>query len=169
MIRQVTYLVRNSGEIPWVSVRSFLLFRVAFVQGKDEVSWEEKCIVWTPALPRSFLASCIPWCCSDPNLSSHFQENCGPQRLRIRLIKCLLNADKCSFTDKETETQGGSRQTWDPNLMGFQPSLLSLLGEPGLTQRGSWPGLPWDSLGKHRWPTGLVNGRTYLGFFCCYC
>ena len=45
MIRRVTYLVRNSGEIPRVSVRNFLLFRVAFVQGKDEVSWEEKCIV----------------------------------------------------------------------------------------------------------------------------
>ena len=59
MIRQVTHLVRNSGEIPWVSVRSFLLFRVASVQGKDEVSWEEKCTVWTPALPRPFLVSCI--------------------------------------------------------------------------------------------------------------
>lgn len=95
-----------------------VVFRVAFIQGKDEVSWEEKCADCTPPLPRPFLASCTPQCCSGPNLSFYVRENWRLRRLRIRFIKHLLSADACSFTDKKLKPREVSGNIWRPVTNG---------------------------------------------------
>lgn len=113
---------------------------------KVKVRWagRRSVVVWTPLLPHPFLPSCTPRCCSGPNLSFHIRENGRPQRPRMGFIKDLPSTDTCSFTDKETETQGGYGKCWgthskwqsqDSNLMGVQALLPSPRGEAGLTPR----------------------------------